>query len=134
MASLSFLKQLGVITLKGVQIATGLAPVVSPFLPQSTQPAATVVTNDLNVIGGIIASAEVAGQSINLSSADKLKAATPVVAQAIVSSSLLAGKKIADPELFNRGAQKVADGIADVLNAIHADSLKVVEPQDHKVG
>lgn len=122
---ISFLTKLGQVALKGVQIAVGLAPIVSPFLPQSAQSAATTVISDLNVIGGIIGSVEAAGQALQLPGADKLKAATPLVAQAVISSSLLAGKKVANPELFNRGAMKIADGTADILNSIHPDSLKV---------
>jgi hypothetical protein len=123
--SISFLTKLGQVALKGVQVAIGLAPMVSPFLPPSAQPIAQTVTNDLTTIGGIIGSVEAAGQALALPGVDKLKAATPLVAQAVISSSLMVGKKIADPELFNRGAKKMADGMADILNSIHGDSLHV---------
>jgi hypothetical protein len=43
--------------------------------------------------------------------------AAPLIAQAILQSSLMAGHTLADPVLFKQGATKIADGLADVLNA-----------------
>lgn len=126
----SFLSKLGGVLLKGVQIAIGVATNVAPFLPPAAQAVEQHVVSELTQIGGIIGSVEAAGQALSLGGPDKLKAATPLVAQAIISSSLLVGKKIANPDLFNQGAKKVADGMADILNSIPPDSLKTVDPQD----
>lgn len=127
---MSFLKKFGAVILKGVQIATGLAPVFGPMVSTIAPSASGVVstaTNDLTAIAGIIAQVEAMGAALALKGPDKLKAAGPLVAQIIVSSSLLANKKIEHPDLFNAGATKVADGFADILNAIHADSLTTVD-------
>jgi hypothetical protein len=127
---MTFLRKLGIVLLKGVQIATGLAPLAGPLISTVSPGSAgsvAVVTSDLNQIAAIIAQVEAMGQALSLKGTDKLKAAGPLVAQIIVSSSLLVNKKIADPNLFNSGAAKIADGMADVLNSIHADSMTTAD-------
>ena len=117
---MTFLFKLGQIVLKGVQALTALEPLIVAYAPKS-QAGLDRAESELVKIGGIIVNAEVMGQALGLKGPDKLKAAAPSVAQIILQSTLLAGHTIAQPDLFAQGAQKVADGMADVLNAMKAD-------------
>jgi hypothetical protein len=121
---MTFLSKLGSIILKATEVIMGFGPLVSMTVP-ATAGAVTVITNDLQQIAGIITSVEAAGQALQIAGPQKLIAATPLVAQAILQSSLLANHKIANEVLFKQGAQKIADGMADVLNSLH-DSVETV--------
>lgn len=117
---MKFLTKLGQILRKGVEIYTGIAPVVSGMFP-GTAGAVQTVSQDLAEIAGIVTTVEVIGQTLNQPGSQKLVAATPLVAQVILKSSILANHKIADPVLFQAGCQKIADGMADVMNSLHDD-------------
>lgn len=117
---MKFLTKLGQILVKATQIVTGFGPIVQQFVPSSVD-AVTEVTSDLNLIAQVISNVEAVGQVTGLTGPDKLKAATPLVAQAILASSLLAKHQIANATLFQQGAQKIADGMADVLNSLKDD-------------
>lgn len=117
---MTFLKKLAGVLLKAGEVAAG----IGPWLPPGYQPVAQTVTTDLHQIQNVIVQAEVMGQALQLPGPDKLKAAAPSVAQIILQSSVLAGRKIANPELFQRGSTKVADGMADILNSLDEGSVK----------
>jgi hypothetical protein len=117
---MKFLTKLGQILVKATQIVTGFGPLVQQFVPVAGN-AVAEVTSDLDLLAQIISNVEAVGQVTGLTGPDKLKAATPLVAQAILASSMLAKHKIADASLFNQGAQKIADGMADVLNSLKDD-------------
>lgn len=119
---MKFLTKLGSILLKATQIVTGIAP----FIPSAQQGAYTIISRDLEQVSQIIAQVEVFGQVLGTPGPDKLKAATPAVAQIILQSSLLANHKIADPVLFKAGCTKIADGMADVMNSLH-DNIDTVD-------
>ena len=119
---MGFLKKLGQILAIGIELVTGIGPILSAQAPSSSGTVATV-TNDLNLIAGIIAQAEAMGASLGLPGPDKLKAAAPMVAQIILSSSLLAGKKIQDTAKFQAGVNSIAGGMADVLSSLDAASI-----------
>lgn len=116
---MKFLSKLGSIIGKVTAIATGIAP----LFPQYNKETGKVV-DTLNGIASVVMNAEVIGQVLNLPGADKLKGVTPLVAQILLSSDMMAGKKINDPILFKAGAEKIASGIADVLNSIKDDEIK----------
>lgn len=113
---MKLLTRLGKILLTTTQIVMGIAPI----LPQYQKETGKVI-DTLEQLSGIIVFAEAFGQTMNLAGPDKLKAATPMIAQAILQSSILADRKIANPELFHAGAQKIADGMADILNSLNDD-------------
>ena len=124
---MSFLKKLGEVIAKGVNLAKGALPVVgkvteavSPYLPAL----GGAFQSDLKKIAEVIAEVEVFGQVLGHPGPDKLKAVTPVVAQIILQSSLLAGHQVEKPELFTKGAEQIAAGMADVLNSLQADAVK----------
>jgi hypothetical protein len=71
----------------------------------------------------VITMVEAIGQaaSVPMPGAEKLKVATPLVAQIILSSSMLAQHKIGDEVLFRQGCTSIASGMADVLNSLHGN-------------
>lgn len=114
---MGLLKKIGDIVLKITEIISG----VSPLFPQY-QNGTQVAVSELQQIGAVISNIEVFGQVLGTPGADKLKAATPVVAQLILQSALLVNHKIENSALFTQGAGKIADGMADVMNSLK-DSL-----------
>lgn len=114
-------------------IVTGVGPIFAASIPKAAG-TITIVTSDLQQIAGVIQTIEAAAAAATapIPGAEKLQMATPLVAQAILQSSLLAGHKIANPTLYNQGAEKIASGMADVLNSLHEDAVKVTQPQDVK--
>jgi len=120
---MTFLKTLGAILVKGLQIAIGFAPVAQAAFPQASV-AIQAVEDKLQKIAGIIVQTEAIGQALQLPGAQKLTAAAPLVAQEILSSSILVGHVIANPTLFQQGSQKIADGMADVLNSLQPDAIQ----------
>lgn len=121
---MTFLKKLGLIVTKIGAAAVGLEPLIHGMLPAAAQAIEARVIGSINQLAGIIVQAEAIGNVLSLPGADKLKIATPLIANEIVQSALLVGKKIAKPELFQQGSQKIADGLADVLNSLHEDGAK----------
>lgn len=121
---MSFLKKFGSLILKATEIVAGIAPMIST----NDKSAAIVntISADLAQIAGIIGTVEGIGQALALPGAQKLAAAAPQVAQIILQSSLMAHQKIADPALFQQGAKKIADGMADVLNSLHENGVDSV--------
>lgn len=121
-----WLKAVGKGIAKGIQIAgqvSGILPQLQqiiPAIPPQTGVVVQQIQGSLEQVAGIIVTVEAIGESAGLKGPDKLKAAAPLVAQAIQQSSLLAGKTIADPVLFAQGCSKIADGMVDVLNSLKA--------------
>ena len=128
---LTFLKKAGQIILQGAQIFTGFAPMISAAYPKSSG-TITTISKDLAQVSDAIVQAEAFGQALGLPGTDKLRAAAPAVCQIILDSSIVAGKQVANPTLFQQGATKVADGMADILNSLHPDDATQVKPSDIK--
>jgi hypothetical protein len=128
---LTFLKKAGQIILEGAQIFTGFAPFLTSAIPHS-QGLVTTVSKDLSQVADAVIQAEAIGQALSLPGPQKLQAAAPLVSQILIDSSIVAGKQIAQPDLFKQGSQKIADGMADVLNSLHPDSATQTKPQDIK--
>lgn len=77
-------------------------------------------------IGGIIQQIELAGAAVAAGGPDKLKMALPSIQQVILSSAALSGHKVANPDLFKSGTEKITSGWVDVINSLHEDGIKVV--------
>ena len=120
---MSFLKKLGSVILKLVAIAGGFQPIIQQQIPGAAGAVASGI-QDLGLIASIITNVEAMGQTLKLAGPDKLKAATPLVAQVVLQSSLLVRQKIADPALFTEGCSKVADGVVAILNSLHESGVK----------
>jgi len=118
---MNFLKALGQAILKG-------GSVIQNFLPVGAA-VATAISPGLGLtiseLGAIITSVESVGQTLGTSGPDKLKAATPLVAQAILQSAFMANHKIANAALFNQAAQEFAQATVDLLNSLDGASLTV---------
>jgi hypothetical protein len=124
---MKFLSKLGAIISK-VNPVLGIASgIVAGFLPQDkrgkVENVTATISNDLSVLAGVITSVEGVGQALGIKGPDKLKAAAPLVAQAILSTALLSRHKIANEALFQQAATKIADGMADLLNSLDADGV-----------
>lgn len=121
---MTFLKKLGKFLAEAVAIATGIGPLIQPFLGQgrASEIPGTVV-NDLTQIAQIVTQVEAVYQTPG-SGANKLAAATPLVLQILRSSQAFAGKKVADEALAEKGAGEVVQGLVDFMNAIHPDEAK----------
>lgn len=124
----SFLQGLGSVVGKVAAIATGVGPIVLPFLGQGArgplQEYGPVVVNDLTQVAQVVTMAE-AMFTTSGSGAAKLAASTPLVLQILRTSQAFDGKKIANEALAEQGASKIVSGLADFMNAIHPDEVKV---------
>lgn len=116
----TWLKKVGEIILKGVEIVSGIAPIVSASLPGSAG-TVQVVSQDLAQIATVIQEVEVMGQALKQPGPQKLTAAAPLVAQIVLQSSILAGRSIANEALFTQACSEIAGGVADLLNSLKAD-------------
>lgn len=126
----SWLKTVGKIALEVGKVAPVVGPIVKVIAP-STAPGVQAVVNhadDLVQVAQIVLQAEAMGQAIQAPGAQKLQMAAPLVAQMLLSSSLLAGKTIADPVKFQFGCQQLAAGMADILNSLEAPATTVPPP------
>lgn len=126
---MTFLSKLGKVLATIVNIAgiaAGIGPILGGFLGSKVSGAVSTVTgkivNDLTAVGQTVLMAETMIQGTG-TGAMKLAAATPLVAQIIQTSELVAGHKIANEALFIQGSQKITSGVADILNSIHPDAV-----------
>jgi hypothetical protein len=122
---MSFLAKLGKVLAAVATTALGIGPIVSPLFGSKGDKVAgdiATIANDLTLIGGVIVQVETALQG--QAGADKFKAAIALVGPIIKTSQLVSGKKIADPAMLQRGIEEVTQGVVDILNSIHQDSVK----------
>lgn len=117
---MNLLAKIGSIILKGTEILLGFGSTIQQQFP-GTSSVVTVISKDLTDVANIVTQVEVMGQALQIKGPDKLKAAAPLIAQIILQSALMADKKIESPDLFQQGCTKVADGMADILNSLHAN-------------
>lgn len=85
--------------------------IVDTFLPQ----ASTLVLN-----------IDAFAQALALAGPQKLVAAQGPMTQLLLTSSSFAGKKIADPERFKKGAASIASGLADCWGAVDESEVVAV--------
>ena len=123
---MTFLKKLGQILLKVLSIATGVGPIIQPFLGSGKAgTVATTAVNDLTAIGQVVLQIETAFAAVpNSTGAQKLQAAIPLVSNIIKTSELVIGKKIANEALFTQACQEFTQATVDLLNSIHPDEAK----------
>jgi hypothetical protein len=124
---MTFLKRLGL----GLAKAKQAISIIRPFLGllKDGEKVSTVVERvdgTLDQVAGVVITVEGIGAALKLDGAQKLSAASPMVTQLILQSSLVAGKKIADEAKFAEGVAKVTAGVVDILNSISADEAPAV--------
>lgn len=112
-----FLTILGKVILQASGVVQAFAPIAQAIYPNQAGTIQTI-SRDSAEIANIIAQVEAIGQMSQLNGEQKLAAATPLVAQIVLSSSVLANHKIAHPDLLQQGIAKITGGWADVLNSI----------------
>lgn len=120
---MSFLKKLGQIIATGIEIITGIGPILSAAIPGSSGVIGKVA-NDLQSIAQIVIQAEAMGAALGLSGADKLRAATGPVVQILMQSELIAGHPVTDAAALTTAAQNIINGVVAALNAINANAIK----------
>lgn len=113
---MTFLKKLGEILLKGTALAMGVAPMFPKY-----EEAIEKGVDTIRKIMGIVVAVEVIGQKLQLPGPQKLTAAAPLIAQVILESDMMIGRKIDNPVLFQEGATAIADGMAKILNSLKDD-------------
>lgn len=122
---MSFLKKLGLVLAQVGATAVGVGPLVAPFFGSGSQKVAQivqVVSNDLAAISQVVIQIETALQGKE--GVEKFRAAVALVGPIIRTSQLVSGKKIADEALLQRGIEEVTQGVVDILNSLHQDSVK----------
>ena len=124
---MSFLKKLGLVLASVASTALGIGPIVAPLLGGGNKATGVVgaVTNDLTSIGSVIAQVETIFAGQDGVGPQKLSAAVALVGPIIRTSQLVSGKKIADEAKLKSGIAGVTQGIVDVLNSLHADSVSL---------
>ena len=123
---MSFLKKLGQVLGVVTQVVLGFGPLVTALTPTKKDDAALpVVTDTLQQVAGLVVTAEAIGQQLGIPGPDKLRGITPLVAQAILQAKFMTGQKIHDPVLFQKGCAEVGAGVADILNSLKDDEIKV---------
>lgn len=125
---MSFLKKLGnvlKIAINVAGVAAGVGPILSPLLGSAAGKVNQVITtanNDLTSIGSLVVMIETALQG--KPGVEKLQALIPLVKNIVATSELVAGKKIANEAMFEKGVEGLAQGVVDVLNSLHEDAVK----------
>jgi hypothetical protein len=120
--NLTFLSKLGKAIATGLEIATGIGPIISPFIGAKAAAVTSTVINDGTLISQVIAQVESIFQTPG-SGATKAAAALPFVESIVRSSEAISGHKIANEALFVQGCSKIVSGYADVLNSLSPDSV-----------
>ncbi|SRR6266852_3991759 len=121
---MSFLKKLGEVLAIASSEIVGIGPLVIPlFGNKSNKVEQRILTTatDLTSIGSVVLSMEVA--LAGKTGADKLAGATNLVGPIIRTSQLVAGKKIADEAMMQKGIAEVTQGMVDILNSLHENSI-----------
>lgn len=120
---LTFLKKLGQILVQVAGVATGIGPLITPFLGSGeTAKYVGSGVNDLTSIAQLVVQIETAFAAVpNSTGTQKLQALVPLVSNIIATSQVVSGKKVAQSALFTKGCTEVAQGMVDVLNSIHPD-------------
>lgn len=117
---MTWLKKAGQVLLQILKYAAGIMPMVTAALPTLGAPAKE--TDTLTKIGGAVVTAEAMITATSDPNAKtgalKLKAATPLVAQIIQASELLAGKKVKNEALFEQACTGITSNVADLLNSL----------------
>lgn len=122
---MSFLKKLGNIIATVTAVFTGFAPLLEKSVP-STGQVIQIISKDISAVADAVVQAEALGQMAGMDGATKAKYLAPVVAQIILSGTIVAGKKIADQALFLQGCGNLGGAVADILNSLHGDSTSTV--------
>lgn len=124
---MGWLKTAGQILAQVGAVILGVGPFIKMSNPQAG-PVVDAVASDIQQIGQVITLVEsFANGAGGLSGVQKLNAAVPAVEKIILSSALMAGKKIdkTKADQWVAGIQQIVNGVVSCLNATKDDSLSV---------
>ena len=78
------------------------------------------VSDDLTKIAGVVTTVEAIAQAMTTPApgAERLRMATPLVAQIVLQSDVLVGHKIKDQAAFYKACASIGGGMADLLNSL----------------
>ena len=118
---MSWLKKLGEVAKVGSSIIPVWGPLISAVIPGEKDDKILARVDDTwSQIAGVVVTAEQMGAAIKAPGVQKLDMAAPSVAQLILRSSALAGKKVKDAAKFEAAVKGVASNVADLLSALEA--------------
>lgn len=129
---MGWLKKAGLIIGQVTAAVVGLGPLITAFTPtKKDDDAMPIIADTLNQLAGIVTTVEAMAGALTmpLPGDQKLLMATPLVAQVILQSSLMARHKIDDPIKFKAGCAAIASGIADVMSSLK-DDVETVDKRD----
>ncbi len=115
---MTFLAKLGKALLQGLGIVNFISETGLVKFPGQT---AQVISRDLAEMAKIVTGIE-ADQALAIEAVQ--------IRQIVLSSALVAGKKIGDEAELQLACEGFANAVAHLYKAIHPDEVKVVEPQD----
>lgn len=113
-----FLKKVGDVIVKGVEVWTGFEPIIASALPGTAGAAVQVVSKDLAEISNLVITAEAIGQASGLAGPAKAAAVGPLIGQLVVQTAPFLDKKIGDPVKFQAAMVTIAGGFADAWSAV----------------
>lgn len=121
-----FLGKVGTVIAGILGIVTGFGPPLVALSGNKNGVTAVVdrVQSELQQVEGIVTTLQVVGEVQGMNGEQKLAAATPLVAQVILQSSALAGRKVEQPDLFKAGCASIADGWVKIMQSLH-DKVEV---------
>lgn len=122
---MGFLKKLGGVLAKGIGYVTGFGPLVASSIPGDKDDAIIgKVTDSLNEVAGIVVTVQAVGETLGTDGPEKLKAATPLIANIVVRSALVAGRPIENQALFLEGCTDLTNAVYKILESQKADEVK----------
>jgi hypothetical protein len=110
---------------KGLQILNLFQPTIQ-MVDNKAGMITQTVSKDMNEIYLVLADVEKEALALGLKGPDKLKMAVPLVEDIILRSASLANHKVANPDLFKQGVEKLTSGAADIVNSLHTDGIESV--------
>ena len=115
---MTFLSKLGKVLLKVAEIATGFAPLVNQYIPQ-TKEVTPKIEDKLNQALNVVVTAEQMFESAGLqkSGSQKLAAASKFVTQIVQQADLLVGRHPKNEALFADASTRLTAALADILNS-----------------
>lgn len=122
-----FLKKAGEAIVNVASVVELGYPIFGRFLPKAAAEYAGVGVTDLEQLAAVVTNVEAVSAALptKLTGEQKFVAALPAVTKAIASSSILAGKKIANQALFQQAAKEYAQATVDLLNSLDPSSVVV---------